>query len=536
MGRLMSLPPLTRRYAVWLFLGLALLLWGCRPDNARPLETLVIAQGAEPKSLDPHVATSLNDFRILENVYEGLVRFKPGSMEIEPWLAERWEVSGDGKAYTFYLKEGVRFHDGSPFDAEAVKYTFERLLDSEHPEHDTGPFPLAFFFSQVESIEVIDTHTVRFQLKEPFAPFLANLAYPTGYIVSPDAVRLLRGGYGRKPSGTGPFHVTDWQSNRFVRLERFDDYWGERPELAQVYFQTVTDENARLTELLSGSADLIVEVAPDLIQYFRDDPAYRVYEESGPHLWFLIFNLRSPVLEDVRVRQAINYAIDKQGIAEEFLQGTATVAAGPVPRAFGWAYNDDIQPYPYDPDEARTLIQEAGAEGATLTFYATESGSGMLDPKGMAQAIQADLAAVGLDVVIETYEWNTFLSKVNGGLEGQADMAEMAWMTNDPDTLPFLTLRSQAWPEEGGFNSGYYANEQVDQWLEQARRETDLQQRAALYRKVQQVVHEEAPWAVIASWRQNAVSNDRVHGLRLEPSFLFRLDGVSVGDGKEAAE
>lgn len=518
-----------------LFCTLALLwLCGCAQEKQRPPQTLVVAQSAEPKSLDPHVATSLNDFRILENVYDGLVRFKPGTMEIESSLAERWELSADGTVYTFQLRQGVRFHDGTPFNAEAVAYNFARLLDPGHPEHNTGPFPLAFFFSTIDEVEVVDELTVRFHLKEPFAPLLANLAYPTGYLVSPAAVRELRGDYGRWPSGTGPFRVAEWQSNRFVRLERFDGYWGEPAKLAQVYFKTVTDENARLTELLSGSADLIVEVAPDMIQYFRDEPQFKVYEESGPHLWFLIFNLRSPVLGDVRVRQAINYAIDKQGIVDDLLQGTATVAASPVPKAFGWAYNDGVQPYPYDPKKAKRLIKEAAAVGATLTLYATESGSGMLDPKAMAEAIQADLAVVGLDVIIETYEWNTYLSKVNAGLEGQADMAEMAWMTNDPDTLPYLTLRSGAWPEEGGFNSGYYANEQVDAWLEQARRETNLQKRAALYRKVQEIVHEEVPWAIIASWRQNAVSNDRVEGLQLEPSFLFRLDAVSLDTSKEA--
>ncbi|MGE9292092.1 MAG: ABC transporter substrate-binding protein [Puniceicoccales bacterium] len=521
-----------RRCWLWLVVLCALCLSACQPDSARPPDTLVIAQSAEPKSLDPHVATSLNDFRVLENVYEGLVRFKPGTMDIEPALAERWEISEDGRVYTFYLRGGVRFHDGSPFNAEAVQYNFERLLDPEHPEYDTGPFPLSFFFATVERVEVVNDLTVRLHLKEPFAPLLANLAYPTGYKVSPSELRRLRGDFGRMPSGTGPFRVAEWQSNRFVRLERYEGYWGTPPKLAQVYFKTVTDENARLTELLSGAADLIVEVSPDMIQFFRDDAAFQVYEESGPHLWFLIFNLRSPVLEDVRVRQAINYAIDKQGLTEKLLQGTASVAAGPVPKAFGWAYDEALQPYPYDPGKARELINAAETEGAPLTLFATESGSGMLDPKGMAEAIQADLAAVGLDVTIETYEWNTYLSKVNGGLEGQADMAEMAWMTNDPDTLPFLTLRSQAWPEQGGFNSGYYANEQVDQWLEQARRETDLDKRAALYRKVQQVVHEEAPWAVIASWRQNAVASGAVHGLRLEPSFLFRLNSVTIDNAE----
>ena len=192
------------------------------------------------------------------------------------------------------------------------------------------------------------------------------------------------------------------------------------------------------------------------------------------------------------------------------LQGTATVATGPTPAAFAWAYNDSLQPYPHDPDKAAALIKEAGHEGAEMILYVTEGGSGMLDPVPMGTAIQADLAKVGLNVKIETYEWNTFLGKVNPGLEGKADMAEMAWMTNDPDTLPFLALRTEAWPDKGGFNSGYYSNPEVDTLLEQARASTDQAERAELYKKMQEIVYDDAPWAFIANWKQNAVANSKV--------------------------
>ena len=150
----------------------------------------------------------------------------------------------------------------------------------------------------------------------------------------------------------------------------------------------------------------------------------------------------------------------------------------------------------------------------------------MLDPVPMGTAIQADLQAVGFDVKIETYEWNTFLGEVNPGLEGKADMAEMAWMTNDPDTLPYLALRSEAWPDKGGFNSGYYANAKVDELLEAARTATDQDERAQLYREMQVIVQEDAPWVFVANWKQNAVTSDRVENFGLEPSFLLHLQGV----------
>ena len=492
-----------------------------------PDDVLVVGQIAEPKSMDPANVTAVNDFRIVVNLYDGLVRYADGKLEVEPALATDWEISDDGTVYTFNLRRGVKFHDGTPFNAEAVKFNFDRMLDEDHPYNDTGPFPLSFFFSSIQRTEVVDEYTVRMHLDAPYAPLLSNLAYPTGLIVSPAAVREHGENYGRNPSGTGPYIFRRWEANRQVAVERNPDYWDGAPDLKGVVFRPITDANARVNEMRSGGIDLMVEVPPNEIGRFRGNDDYEVYEQAGPHVWFLILNLREAPFDDKRVRQAANYAIDKQALVEDVLQGTAEVAAGPTPRAFSWAYNEDLEPYPHDPDKARELLAEAGyGDGVDVTFYVTEGGSGMLDPVPMGTAIQADLAEVGIDAEIETYEWNTFLGRVNPGLEGKADMAEMAWMTNDPDTLPFLALRSEAFPDNGGFNSGYYANPEVDQLLEQARRSTDQDERARLYREMQEIVHEDAPWVFVASWRQNAVSTANVRNFRLQPSFLLELAKV----------
>lgn len=492
-----------------------------------PPNVLIVGQIAEPKSLDPQTVTAVNDFRILMNLYDGLVRYRDGALEVEPALAESWRVSEDGKTYTFELRRDVSFHDGTPFTAEAVKFNFERMLDEEHPFHDTGPFPLAFFFSSIDRVETDGDHRVIFHLKEPYAPFLSNLAYPTGLIVSPDAVRKAGKEFGRQPVGTGAYRFAEWESNSRVVVTGNQDYWDGAPDLEAVVFRPITDANTRVAEMLSGGIDVMVEVPPDNLATFAKDAAYEVHEQSGPHLWFLILNTKEGIFRDKRARQAINYAIDKQALTENILQGTADVAAGPTPPAFAWAYNDELEPYPHDPEKARALLRDAGAEGAKLTFYVTEGGSGMLDPVSMAAAIQADLARVGLEVGIETYEWNTFLGKVNPGLEGKADMAEMAWMTNDPDTLPYLALRSGAFPDEGGFNSGYYSNPEVDRLLEEARRSTDKAERARLYREMQAIVHDDAPWAFVANWKQNAVTTKRVRDFKLQPSFFLMLQKVS---------
>ncbi len=492
-----------------------------------PPGVLVVAQIAEPKSLDPHTVTALNDFRILMNVYDGLVRYKPGTLEVEPALATSWTISEDGRTYNFKLREGVKFHDGSPFNAEAVKFNFDRMLKDDHPFHDTGPFPLSFFFSSVDAVEAPDAQTVVFKLKEPYAPFLSNLAYPTGLIVSPEAVKTHGKDFGRHPSGTGPFKFAEWVSGTKVVLEANPDYWDGAPKLKAVVFRPITDANTRVAEMLSGGVDIMVEVPPDNVATFASDANYKVYEQAGPHLWFLILNTKEGPFKDKRVRQAVNYAIDKTALVDNVLQGTAVVAAGPTPPAFAWAYNDQLKPYPHDPEKAKALLKEAGASDASLTFYVTQGGSGMLDPVAMGAAIQADLAKVGLKVKIESYEWNTFLGKVNPGLGGKADMAEMSWMTNDPDTLPYLALRSEATPDKGGFNSGYYSNPKVDELLVAARRETDRDKRAALYKQMQTIVHDDAPWAFIANWKQNAVTSARIEGFRLEPSFFLLLKDVA---------
>jgi peptide/nickel transport system substrate-binding protein len=492
-----------------------------------PPNVLVVGQIAEPQSLDLQVSTAANDFRIATNVYEGLVRFASGTLEIEPALATEWTISDDGLVYTFTLREGVTFHDGTPFNAEAVKFTFDRMLDEEHPYYETGPFPLSFNFADVTETRVVDEYTVEFTLGQPFAPFLTNLATNTGGIVSPTAVAEYGDDFGRNPVGTGPFRFAEWQSNTRVVVERNPDYWGEPAGVEAVVFRPVTDANTRVAEMLSGGLDIMVEVPPDNVAMFADDPTFTVYDAVGPHVWYVMLNAKEGPFADLLVRQAANYAVNKETLVNDVLQGTADISAGPIPPAFGWAYNEAVEPYPYDPDMARQLLEESGVEDLSVTFYVTEGGSGMLDPVPMGTAIQADLEAVGFDVTIETYEWNTFLANVNPGLEGKADMAEMAWMTTDPDTLPFLTLRTAAWPDEGGFNSSYYSNIDVDEMLDQARMSTDLEERAALYRDIQQVVNAEAPWIFVANWKQNAVSTANVQGFELQPDFNLELAGVS---------
>src|SRR5690625_4838764 len=306
-----------RHLPLWAAAALSVALsWPTASAAQTPADVLVVGQIAEPQSLDPHAVTAVNDFRILVNLYDGLVRYADGTLEVEPSLAKAWEVSDDGLTYSFKLREGVAFHDGTPFNAEAVKFNFDRMLDEEHPYHDTGPFPLAFFFAAIDSVEAVDDLTVRFTLSEPFAPFLSNLAYPTGLMVSPKAVEERGEDFGRHPVGTGAFRFEKWASNQRVIASRNEDYWGGAPDLEAVVFRPITDANTRVAEMLSGGLDVMVEVPPDAMNDFRNTPDFKAYEQAGPHVWFLILNMREGPFSHRAARQAVNYAIDKRALVD----------------------------------------------------------------------------------------------------------------------------------------------------------------------------------------------------------------------------
>jgi len=492
---------------------------------------LVVGQVAEPASLDPHAVTAVNDFRINVNIYDGLVRYDANSLNVEPALATSWEISEDGLVYTFTLRQGVTFHDGSPFNADAVVFNFERMLDENHPFHNTGPFPLAGqFYGNLDNIRATGEFEVEMTLSSPFAPFMSNLAYPAGLIISPAAVEAYGADVGRNPSGTGAFRFVEWRSNERVTLERNADYWDGAPNVSGVVFRPIVEATTRVNELRAGGVDMIVEVTPDEVAGLSADASFTVHQQAGPHVWFLILNVLEAPFDDVRVRQAANHAINRASLVDDVLQGSATVANSPTPPAFGSAHNPDIKGYDYNPERAKQLLAEAGyPNGVDVTFYVTEGGSGMLDPIPMGEAIQADLRAVGINATIQTFEWNSFLGEVNPGMKGKANIAQMAWMTDEPSTLPFLTLRTNAWPEQGGFNSGYYSNPRVDALLEAAQVATDPAERDQLYRDMQELVVADAPWVFVANAKQSVASVSAVSGFQLHPSFaILRLNRVSL--------
>jgi peptide/nickel transport system substrate-binding protein len=486
--------------------------------------TLVIGLVAEPTSLDPGQLTDINSMKLLGAMYDTLVRFKPDSFDLAPSLATSWDISSDLMLYTFKLRPGVKFHDGTDFNADAVKFTYDRLLDPNHPFADTGPFPFApgYYGSIAETI-VVDPLTVQFRLNRQDASLINAFTLNTGRIVSPQAVKTSRKGFAQNPVGTGPFKFVSWDHNVRITLTANPDYWDGAPALSQLIFRPLVDEQTRITEFLSGGVDVIFDVPPDNIDQVKGNPDAVFLEQPGPHVWWVTLNVQKPPFDNVLVRRAVNYAVNKDALTQDILKGTGTPSVGPIPPAIGWAYTDQVMRYNYDPDRARDLLTQSGVlMPINLTFWVTESGSGMQSPKTMGTAIQADLAAVGVNAQIQTFEWGAFLNKYGSGLGDEAAMAELSWMFDSGDPahmLPNNLFGPACSPK--GFNGGCYQNSNVDLLMEAALKINDREQRGAVYRQIQQIVADDAPWIFVDNQIQNAATSTRVNGLKLHPSFYM---------------
>jgi len=485
---------------------------------------LVIGLVAEPTSLDPGQLTDINSMKLLGAMYDTLVRFKPNSFDLQPSLATSWDISGDLMQYTFKLRPGVKFHDGSDFNADAVKFTYDRLLDPNHPFADTGPFPFApgYYGSIAETI-VVDPLTVQFRLNRQDASLINAFTLNTGRIVSPTAVKAQRKNFSQNPVGTGPFKFVSWDHNVRITLTANPDYWDGAPALSQLIFRPLVDEQTRITEFLSGGVDVIFDVPPDNITQVKTTPSAVFLEQPGPHVWWVTLNTKKPPFDNVLVRRAVNYAINKDTLTQDILKGTGTPSVGPIPPAIGWAYTDQVTQYSYDPERAKALLDQSGVlMPINITFWVTESGSGMQSPKTMGTAIQADLAAIGVNAQIQTYEWGAFLNTYGTGLGDQASMAELSWMFDSGDPAHMLpnNLYGPACSPKG-FNSGCYQNPQVDLLMDAALKINDRAQRGALYKQIQGIVADDAPWIFIDNQIQNAAASTRVSGLQLHPSFYM---------------
>ncbi len=519
---------------------LAVIFAGCSNDDKQSndgaatntnKDTLVIGLEAEPTSFDAHQLSDYNSSRAAMELYDQLVRFKDGSTEIEPSLAEKWNISDDGLEYVFTLRKDVKFHDGTDFNADAVKFSIERQIDENHPMHHTGQYAYAdFTFGMVEEVEVLGEYEVKIVLNEPFAPFLSNLAMHSASIVSPEAVEKYQEDFTKNPVGTGPYKFVSWNPGVEVILEKNEEHFRDKPTISKLIFKPISEAQTRLAELESGNIDLIVNVPPDDLVRLEGSDKVQKIEDAGMHVWWTAFNTQKEPFNNVKVRQAFNYAVNKEAIVDSLLQGTGELANSPVPPNV-WGHNPNVKNYPYDPEKAKELLVEAGyPDGFEVNYWIPESGSGMQQPQVMAAAIQADLAQVGVKLNIQTFEWGTYLDKVFVPIEeAEMDLHQMSWIgdNGDPDNFLYILLSGEQWPLKG-FNDSYYNNDEVNQLLKEARVTSDKAERTKMYEKVQEIVMEEAPWLVLDYEKQIVLANPNLVDFKLHPTGVFRFSNAKI--------
>ena len=497
------------------------------PTAAQPAGTLVVGLVAEPVNLDPPQVTDLNSLRVSRRIVETLVTFPEESTQVVPGLAESWTVTRDGLSYTFKLRRGIKFHDGTPLNAAAVKFSIDRQIVPDHPAHKLGKYPFAgFFLGNVKAVEAMDETTVRFILKEPRASFLAVLTAGAASIVSPTAVMKWGADYPLHPVGTGPFRFVSWDRGQRVVLEKNPDYWKSPVKLDRVIYRPIVEDQARLTEFLTGQLDLIVGVPADFVSQLESHPKVSLLKQVGAHVWYLGINNQKKPFDDKRVRQALNYAINKDALVRDVLKGTGAVSRGPVLPGT-WGAEPALKAYPYDPERAKKLLAEAGfPKGFSTTMWVPESGSGMQSPVAMGTVMQSNLRAVGVNVTLQTMEWGAFLAKLRSK---EQDLFALSWMagTEDPDMVMYPLLHSSQWTPNGP-NRALYKNERFDTLLAEARQISEEPKRAELYREAQRLLVEDAPWVFVDHEIQIAAFSKRVQGFKLHPSFDLRVETTSV--------
>lgn len=489
--------------------------------------TLVFGRGGDSTSLDPSRTTEGETFKVTINIYETLLTFEDEGTAVEPGLAKSWEPSEDGLTYTFELQEGVKFHDGTDFNAEAVVKNFERWANGDAEQF---PYYNTMFGdgdgSIIESVTAEGDSTVVFKLTRPQAPFLKNLAMDMFAIASPTAIEE----YGdddfeRNPVGTGPFQFVEWKPNDSITVERFEDYWqADLPKLDKIIFRSIPDNAARLNALTAGEIDLADGINPSDGAQVENNPELQLFERPSMNVGYLGLTVTREPFDNKLVRQAMNHAIDKQSIIDAFFEGRADIAVNPIPSSIS-GYNDDIEGYDYDPEKAKALLEEAGyADGFEMELWAMPVPRPyMPDGQKVAEVIQKNLADIGVTAKIVSHEWATYLDLAE---KGEADAFMLGWTgdNGDPDNFIYALLDED---NIGSNNYTYFKNAEMHDLLIEAQTEIDEEKRIELYKQAQVIIHDEAPWVPLAHSTPLLAGSKDLTGFLPHPTGSDLLSGVS---------
>ncbi len=465
--------------------------------------TLVMLIESSPTNLDPRIGVDAQSERIDSLIFDDLLT-RGDHLDVAPGLAERWEVP-DPLTFIFHLRRGVRFHDGRPLTARDVKWTFDSLLSGKIISTKRATFRF------VDRIETPDDVTVIFRMKEPDAALLWN--------VSDMAIGIVAEGSGNEmtthPVGSGPFRFVSAETDKEVLLERNEDYWGAKPKLARVRFAVVPDATTEALELRKQSGDMSINsLTLDTVATLEREPYLQVEHAPGTEIQYLGFNLRDPILKDVRVRQAIACALDFGPMIQYLWHGWARPARSVLPPQ-SWAYNGDVAQYAHDPARARALLDASGyPEINGVRFHLTMKTSTVESTRLMVAVMQQQLREVGIALDIRSFESATFLADVS---RGAFQMYGLRWVGGNQDPDIFYVFHSSRFPPNGS-NRGHYSNPRVDALIDQARREVDPAIRKPLYAEVQRILAEELPYVNMWYLDTVLVHNKRVRNVTLNPA------------------
>ncbi len=528
-----------------LFAAMALLACSSAAFAAK---TLVFCSEGSPEGFNPQFFTlgTTADASSVP-IYNRLVQFETGTTNIVPALAESWTAAPDGLSYTFKLRKGVKWHSNKvftptrDFDADDVLFSWNRMADPAHPFAKITPGQTYSYFEDmgmkdiVAKLEKVDAMTIRFVLKKPEAPFVADMAMDFASILSAEYADKMMAAktpdvIDKEPIGTGPFQFVSYQKDSVIRYKAFDAYWGGRPKIDNLVYAITADASVRYAKLKTGECHVMAFPKPADVEAMKKEPSINLLSQQGLNVGYIAFNVEKKPFDSKLVRQALNHATNKKAILDLVFQGAGAVAKNPIPPTL-WSYDDKITDYPYDPAKATALLKQAGyPSGLEIElWYLPVTRPYNPDGKRMAELIQADWGKVGVKVKLTTFEWGEYRKRSKSG-EQQSMMFGWSGDNGDPDNF-FVPLLGCA-AVKGGGNSARWCNKDYEDAVTKAKLVTTQADRTVLYQKAQVIFHEEAPWLPIAhSLRYDPVRKEVV-GYKMDPTAHHYFDKVDLVDKK----